>query len=65
MEKFLDSAFLHVGIIHLIVNMYSLMIIASQVENFIGKAKFIFVYLMSAISGSLMSLVFLGKNIVA
>ena len=63
--RLLTSAFLHVGIIHLIVNMYSLMIIASQVENFIGKAKFIFVYLMSAISGSLMSLVFLGKNIVA
>ena len=60
--RLLTSAFLHV---HLIVNMYSLMIIASQVENFIGKAKFIFVYLMSAISGSLMSLVFLGKNIVA
>ena len=63
--RLLTSAFLHVGIIHLIVNMYSLMIIASQVENFIGKAKFIFVYLMSAISGSLMSLVFLEKNIVA
>lgn len=63
--RLLTSAFLHVSIIHLLVNMYSLKIIGSQVENFIGKAKYIFVYIMSALSGSLMSLVFLKPNVVA
>lgn len=49
---------LHAGIIHLFVNMYSLCIIGSQLENFIGKKKFLFVYVISAISGSLMSCLF-------
>ncbi len=56
--RLVTGTFLHAGIIHLICNMYSLFIIGSQLENFIGKKKFIFVYLMSAISGSLMSSVF-------
>lgn len=63
--RLFTSAFLHVGIIHLLVNMYSLKIIGSQVENFIGKTKFIFVYIISALSGSLMSLIFLKPNVVA
>jgi rhomboid protease GluP len=38
--------------------MYSLYIIGSQLENFVGKRKFIFIYLVSAISGSLLSCIF-------
>lgn len=56
--RLITGTFLHAGILHLICNMYSLYIIGSQMENFIGKKKFIFVYLISAISGSLMSSVF-------
>lgn len=56
--RLLTSAFLHIGILHLIVNMYSLFIIGSQVETFMGKWKFLGIYLISAISGSLMSIVF-------
>ncbi len=56
--RLITGTFLHAGILHLICNMYSLYIIGSQMENFIGKKKFIFIYLISAISGSLMSSVF-------
>lgn len=56
--RLITGTFLHAGILHLVCNMYSLYIIGSQMENFIGKKKFIFVYLISAISGSLMSSVF-------
>jgi rhomboid protease GluP len=38
--------------------MYSLYIIGSQLENFVGKAKFLVIYLVSAISGSLLSCIF-------
>ena len=56
--RLLTGTFLHAGIIHLFTNMYSLFVIGSQLENFVGKRKFLFIYLISAISGSLMSSLF-------
>ena len=56
--RVVSTAFLHIGVIHLLVNCYSLYVIGSQMESFLGKVKFLFVYLISAISGSLMSLIF-------
>ena len=63
--RLLTCAFLHVGLIHLVVNMYSLRVIGPSVEGLIGKCKFVFIYLISAISASLMSLVFVDSNIVS
>ena len=63
--RLLTCAFLHVGLIHLVVNMYSLRVIGPSVEGLIGKGKFVFIYLISAISASLMSLVFVDSNIVS
>ena len=63
--RLLTSAFLHVGLIHLVVNMYSLAIIGTQVETFIGKWKFLFIYFISAIGGNLLSLVFSQANVVS
>ena len=51
------SMFLHIGLIHLVVNMYSLLIIGKQLESFLGKWKFLIVYLGSGILGSLLSVV--------
>lgn len=64
-NRLLTCAFLHVGLIHLVVNMYSLRVIGPSVEGLIGKGKFVFIYLISAISASLMSLVFVDSNIVS
>ena len=63
--RLFTCAFLHVGLIHLVVNMYSLRVIGPSVEGLIGKGKFVFIYLISAISASLMSLVFVDSNIVS
>ena len=63
--RLISAAFLHVSLIHLLVNMYSLVIIGTQVETFIGKFKFLFVYLISAICGNLLSLIFNEANIVS
>jgi len=57
-HRLLFSAFLHIGIMHLLVNSYSLYVIGTQLESFLGKFRYLFVYLISAVSGSLMSIVF-------
>lgn len=56
--RLLTGTFLHAGLLHLLVNIYSLCIIGMQLENFVGKKKFLAIYLVSAISGSLMSSLF-------
>ncbi len=54
--RLVTSAFLHIGLIHLICNMYCLYIVGSEIESFFGKWKFIIIYLFSAICGNLLSM---------
>ncbi|MCI8545210.1 MAG: rhomboid family intramembrane serine protease [Bacilli bacterium] len=56
--RLITSAFMHAGIIHLMCNMYCLYIIGPQLESFFGKIKFLIIYLVSAIAGNLMSMLF-------
>ncbi len=63
--RLITGAFLHAGILHLLVNMYSLYIIGSQLEQFVGKIKFAGMYLISALTGSMLSLVFSDGSIVS
>lgn len=56
--RLLTSSFIHIGILHLFVNMYSLWVIGSQIENFFGKIKYLIIYLGSALFGSLLSICF-------
>ena len=46
---------------HLVFNCYTLYVIGSQIESFLGKSKYIVIYLMSAIFASLMSIIFNGN----
>ena len=55
--RLITCGFLHADIIHLICNMYALNIIGTQLENFIGKKRFLVVYFISMITGSLLSCV--------
>ena len=55
--RFITGAFLHADFIHLLCNMYSLNVIGTQIENFLGKKKFIAIYFISMICGSLLSCV--------
>ncbi len=61
--RLITCAFLHGNLLHLLVNMYSLWIVGSQVENYMGKTKFLIIYFLSALLGSFFSLVFLGNNV--
>ena len=55
--RLITSAFLHGGLLHLLFNMYSLYIVGTQIENFVGKGKYLLIYFVSALSASLMSCV--------
>lgn len=61
--RLITSAFLHGGLLHLAINMYALWIIGSQVETYIGKFKYSVIYILSAIMGSLFSIIFLKDSI--
>ena len=56
--RLLTSMFLHSGLLHLFFNMYALYIMGPQVESFFGKTKYLIIYLLSGISGSLLSVAF-------
>ena len=58
--RLLTGIFLHGNIMHLLLNCYSLYIIGSQIESFLGKWKFIIIYLFSGITGSLLSITLNG-----
>lgn len=56
--RLITGSFVHVEIFHILFNMYSLYIIGSQIESFFGKTKYLIIYFISALTGSLLSIVF-------
>ena len=60
--RLVTGIFLHGGILHLAFNMYALYVIGSQIESYLGKIKYIIIYLFSGIMGSLFTTIF-GGNI--
>lgn len=55
--RLITSAFVHANILHLFFNMYALYYIGKDVEKYYGKFKYLLLYLGSAITGSLFSIV--------
>lgn len=56
--RLLSSVFIHANIMHLICNMYALYVIGPQLESYLGRAKYLLVYLISGITGNLLSMAF-------
>lgn len=54
--RLVTCMFLHAGIIHLVLNMYSLFIVGPRLEDFFGKWKYLLIYFISGISASLLSI---------
>lgn len=55
--RLFTGAFLHADIFHFLFNMYALYLIGSQIESFMGKAKYVVIYMFSLLSGSLLSII--------
>lgn len=60
--RLITGTFLHANIFHLLLNMYALYIIGIQLESFLGKGKYTIIYLVSALTGSLLSITFGGNT---
>ena len=63
--RLFTSAFLHIGFLHLVCNMYALYILGKDIEGYFGKLKFTFIYVVSALVGSFVSLIFMNDNVVS
>ena len=52
--------FLHVDVFHILFNMYALYVLGPQVERYYGKVRFLLIYIISGLLGSLFSCVFMN-----
>lgn len=56
--RLVSSAFLHIGIFHLMINSYTLYQLGTIIEEFFGQTKFLATYVLTAISAGILSLIF-------
>jgi len=56
--RLITGMFLHGDLFHLLFNCYALWIIGSQIESYMGRGKYLVIYLFSGILGSLASITF-------
>ncbi len=54
--RLFTACFVHIGIIHLLLNMYALLYIGMLLEPILGKTRFLAAYLLTGIGASLVSL---------
>lgn len=63
--RLITSMFLHSDIIHIACNMYALYILGPIVERYYGKTKFLFIYMLSGILGSVFSAAFMSADTIS
>lgn len=54
--RLMTAVFLHAGFLHIALNTYVLIILGQFVENILGSVRFIFLFLLSGLGGSLASI---------
>jgi rhomboid protease GluP len=54
--RLFTSCFIHIGVLHLLLNMYALLYIGSMLEPLLGKTRFLAAYIITGIAASLASL---------
>jgi len=60
--RLFTSMFLHIGILHLVLNSYSLRNLGNLIERLFGSGKFIIIYLSSGIWGSIINVIFTPES---
>ena len=61
--RLFTSMFLHIGLMHLLFNSYALFIFGLEMERLYGPDRFITVYILSGLIGSLASFAFRGPTV--
>ncbi len=63
--RLVTSIFLHIGLIHYIMNAWALNILGKQVERFYGHVKTLIIFLYSGIVGNLLSVILMNDNTIS
>ena len=61
-QRLFTAMFLHASLMHLFFNMYALYIIGRGVEGLFGHARFLLIYLLGGLTGSLLSVALGSTN---
>lgn len=56
--RLFTANFLHIGLLHIFFNLYALYIVGTEVEMFYGPARFLVIFLLSAVAGAIASYAF-------
>ena len=62
MLRIISSIFIHIGIIHYMMNVWALKILGEQTEKFYGHIKMFIIFLYSGIIGNLLSVILMNNN---
>ncbi len=54
--RLFTGIFMHANILHLLFNCYALYIVGAQLESFLGKFKYLIVYILGGLAGSVLSI---------
>ncbi len=60
--RLITAAFLHANLLHIGLNGYALYLIGMEVEGFFGRVRFVAIYAISLLAGSVASFIFLPYN---
>ncbi|MCU1590632.1 MAG: Rhomboid family protein [Frankiales bacterium] len=61
--RLITSAFLHANVLHILFNMFALAQLGPVLENALGRARYLALYLLSAIGGSVAGFLFSAPNV--
>src|SRR5262249_27812459 len=61
--RLLTSAFLHSGITHILFNMFALFVVGPPLEIWLGRMRFVALYLLGALGGSVLIYLFSPLNV--
>ena len=63
--RLMTATFLHASIMHILFNMYALLVLGASLERVLGPARFAAIYVMSALGGSVAALWFSPLNAIS
>ena len=63
--RLISSIFLHIGIIHYLMNVWALKLLGEQTERFFGHFKTLIIFIYSGVVGNLLSLILMGDNVIS
>lgn len=65
--RLVTCIFIHIGFLHLFLNNYALWMIGQEIERFYGSSRFVLIYLLTGLAGSLASYIYISdpKNVSA